>query len=85
MRTATAEFVVRAELIRRGPCTLQNLLDHLPQFSWCEVFAVIDRLSREGTLVLRRLRGCDYEVSVRSTSERSLERLVSVSGEGVLR
>jgi hypothetical protein len=40
------------------------LLARLPQFSWSEVFAVIDRLSREGELVLRRPERFGYEVSL---------------------
>ena len=54
------------------------------QFSWSEVFGVIDQLSREGTLVLRRTAKYDYEVGARPIPEPSLGRLNTV-GEGVLR
>lgn len=66
-RAATIQSAIRTELIRQGPCTLQALLDRLPQFSWSEVFAVIDRLSRDGHLVLRHPARFDYEVSAAPT------------------
>src|SRR5262245_58127496 len=66
-RAATIQSAIRAELSRKGPCALQTLLDRLPQFSWSEVFAVIDRLSRQGHLVLRHPTRFDYEVSVAPT------------------
>lgn len=75
-RDATIRSAIRAELLQRGPCTLQTLLDRFPQFSWNELFAVIDRLSRDGYLVLRRPTRFDYEVEAASTwpiPERSIE------------
>lgn len=84
MRTAMIESAIRIELYRNGPCALRALIERLPQFSWNEVFAVIDRVSREGTLVLRRTTESDYEVSVRPILEPSRERLTTV-GEGVMR
>jgi len=63
-RAATIQSTIRAELLQHGPCALQALLDRLPQFSWSEVFAIIDRLSREGSLVLRHPSRFDYEVSM---------------------
>lgn len=62
--TVTVESAIRTELTSRGPCTLDALLHRLPQFSWSEVFAVIDQLSREGRLVLRHPTRFDYEVSI---------------------
>ncbi|NGZ08314.1 MAG: hypothetical protein CV088_02885 [Nitrospira sp. LK70] len=84
MRTAMIESAIRMELYRNGPCALRALIERLPQFSWNEVFAVIDRVSREGTLVLRRTTESDYEVSVRPILEPSRERLTTVR-EGVMR
>ncbi|MGE3978909.1 MAG: hypothetical protein AB7F94_15185 [Nitrospira sp.] len=61
MRTAMIESTIRMELSRNGPCALRALIKRLPQFSWNESFAVIDQLSRKGTLVLRRRAEADYE------------------------
>jgi hypothetical protein len=65
--TVTVESAIRTELTSRGPCTLDALLQRLSQFSWSEVFAAIDQLSREGRLVLRHPTRFDYEVSIGQT------------------
>lgn len=84
MRTAMIESAIRMELYRNGPCTPRALCERLSQFSWSEVFGVIDQLSREGTLVLRRTAKYDYEVGARPIPEPSLARLNTVR-EGVPR
>lgn len=84
MRTTMIESAIRMELSRNGPCALRALIERLPQCSWNEVFAVVDRGSREGTLVLHRTTELDYEVSARSIPGPSRERLNAVR-EGVLR
>ncbi len=73
MRAAAIQSTIRAELRRNGPCSLQALLDRLPQYSWSEIFAVIDQLSRAGHLILRHPTRFDDEVSIdptRPTHER---------------
>ena len=62
--TSAIQSAIRTDLIEKGPCTLQALLNRLPQYSWSEVFTAIDQLSREGSLVLRHPTRFDYEVSV---------------------
>ncbi len=64
MRAATIQSAIRSELMQQGPCMLNTLLDRLPQFSWNEIFTVIDQLSREGRLLLRHPSRFDYEVSI---------------------
>jgi hypothetical protein len=67
IRTATVESAIRYELMQQNPCTLEALLNRLPQFSWSEIFTVVDQLSREGHLVLRHPSRFDYEVSIGPT------------------
>jgi hypothetical protein len=50
--------------MRYNPCSLDVLLARLPQFSWSEVFTVVDELSRAGELVLRHPERFGYEVSL---------------------
>ena len=64
MNTMTIESAIRVQLTKEGPCTLESLLNRLSQFSWSEIFSVVDELSREGSLVLRRPCRCGYEVSI---------------------
>jgi len=66
MKPATIQSAIRSQLMQQGPCTLETLLDRLPQFSWSEIFTVVDQLSREGELVLRHPARFDYEVSIGS-------------------
>ncbi|MBS0168369.1 MAG: hypothetical protein JSR29_19975 [Nitrospira sp.] len=84
MRTAMIESAIRMELYRNGPCALRALSERLSQFSWNEVFAVIDRLSRKGTLVLHRTAEFDYGVLTRPIPAPSLARL-NMGREGVFR
>ena len=69
MASMTVQSAIRLHLTQEGPCTLESLLTRLSQFSWSEIFSVVDELSREGSLVLRRPAGIGYEVSMRSKSE----------------
>lgn len=61
---ARVESAVRSQLMQHNPCPLDELVARLPQFSWNEVFAVIDRFSRTGELVLRHPERFSYEVSL---------------------
>lgn len=45
-------------------CTFDELVQRLPGYSWAQVFATVDRLSRQGTLTLRRTRCFGYVVSI---------------------
>jgi hypothetical protein len=68
MNSMTVQSAIRLHLIQEGPCTLESLLTRLSQFSWSEIFSVVDQLSREGSLVLRRPARFGYEVAIRSKS-----------------
>jgi len=57
------EALIR-ELDARGPCRLDDLVTHLPNYSWNEIFIAVDRMSREGRVALRRMPGSGYEVSL---------------------
>jgi hypothetical protein len=43
--------------------TMDGLTERVPQLSWSELFTIVDRLSRQGAIMLRR-RGFQYEVSL---------------------
>ena len=66
MNSMTVQSAIQLHLRREGPCTLESLLTRLSQFSWSEIFSVVDQLSREGSLVLRRPTRFGYEVSINS-------------------
>jgi hypothetical protein len=51
----SAEKDVIEALQRNGPCCLDELVRHLPNLSWGEVFVAVDQMSRDGRLLVRQL------------------------------
>ena len=49
-----------------GPCCLEEVLTHLPDFSWGEIFAAVDRMSRDGRLLLHQLGYSTYQIALPS-------------------
>jgi hypothetical protein len=60
---STDERLVRA-LKDLGPQTLERLAA-TSDMSWSELFCAVDRLSRSGRVTLKRIRRCEYELSLR--------------------
>ena len=54
LQTDALESAIRQELARVGTCTLEELNERLPYYSWNQVFAAVDRRNREGTVTLQR-------------------------------
>ena len=73
---ASAEEGVIETLLRTGSCSLDDLVMQLPTLNWNVVFVVVDQMSRDGRLVLRRLAGSTYQVALpsRPVSPRSFSR-----------
>ena len=71
LRADHLESTIRQELNQVGTCTLEELNERLPCYSWNQVFAVVDRLSREGAVTLRRPDSFNYVLSL--TPRRSAE------------
>jgi len=49
----SVESAIHEQLARVGTCSLDELVILLPGHSWAQVFAAVDRLSREGTIALK--------------------------------
>jgi hypothetical protein len=60
----SVDFVIYHEVIGLVSCTLDELAQRLPAYSWAQVFAAVDRLSRQGTLRLNRIGRFGYVLSV---------------------
>lgn len=58
------EALVLERLDRAGCLTIEQLAAALPELTWYELFHMIDRLSRNGTILLRR-KGFAYEIQAR--------------------
>jgi hypothetical protein len=55
------------ELLRSsGPCCLDDVVTYLPNLSWGEVFGTVDRMSRDGRVLLRQLGYSTYQISLSS-------------------
>jgi hypothetical protein len=64
LQTDTLELAILTELARVGACTLDELNERLLSCSWNQVFAAVDRLSREGGVILQRPDSSDYLLSL---------------------
>jgi hypothetical protein len=58
------DSVICHEVTSLVSCTFDELVQRLPAYSWAQVFAAVDRLSRQGTLTLSRTRCFGYVVSI---------------------
>ena len=58
------ESAIRQELAQVGTCTLEELNERLPYYSWVQVSSAVDRLNREGTVTLQRPDSPDYILSL---------------------
>jgi hypothetical protein len=83
---STAKEEAVSEMLQRtGPCCLDDLVRHLPNLSWGEVFVAVDRMSRDGRLLIRRqllirrLGNSSYQIALPSqlASPRSPARQVA--------
>ena len=52
-QTDALELAILQELAGVGTCTFQELREKLPAYSWNQVFAAMDRLTLEGTVVIK--------------------------------
>ena len=60
------EEAVVETLQRSGPCCLDDVVTYLPKLSWGEVFVAVNRMSRDGPLLLRQLGYSTYQIALRS-------------------
>ena len=67
-QVADPESAILRELVRLGPCAFDDLVLVLRDYSWNQVFAAVDRLSRQGRLALRRPGRFGFLVSFPSSS-----------------
>ena len=58
------DSAISHEVASLASCTLDELVQRLPTYSWAQVFVAVDRLSRQGTLRLSRASRFGYILSV---------------------
>jgi hypothetical protein len=77
------DSIIYQEVIGLVSCTLDELAQRLPAYSWGQVFAAVDRLSRQGTLRLNRMSRFGYTLSVCSDPLLSSLRETGEAGRNV--
>jgi len=79
----SVDSVIFHEVTDLVSCTLDELAQRLPAYSWAQVFAAVDRLSRQGTLRLSRTSRFGYVLSVCSDPLLPSLRATGGAGRGV--
>lgn len=62
--TGEVEKAILGDLARRGPCSIEEMVTHLPGYTWNQVFSAVDRLSRESKVMLQRPSRFGYHISL---------------------
>ncbi|HSL05524.1 MAG TPA: hypothetical protein VK901_18515 [Nitrospiraceae bacterium] len=75
------EEAIVEKLREIGPCCLDDVVTSLPNSSWGVIFAAVDRMSRDGRLLLHQSRYSAYQVSLGSHVAYPVQRLVA-EGKG---
>ena len=73
MRAQDIDQAIVHDLTAHGTCQVDDMVERLAGFTWNQVFSAIDRLSRDGTLVLQRPARFGYEISITSGRKRTME------------
>jgi hypothetical protein len=60
------EEAIVEKLQKSGPCCLDDVVISLPNFSWGQIFFAVDRMSRDGRLLLRQFGFSTYQISLHS-------------------
>ncbi|MGH7180414.1 MAG: hypothetical protein ACREJN_00375 [Nitrospiraceae bacterium] len=63
-RGLTIESAILEELAHVGTCTINELYQRLPHYSWGQVFSIVDRLSRQDDIVIKHPAPSHYVLSL---------------------
>ena len=63
-RIKSFESAILQELAQVVTCSLEELKERLPYYSWNQVFSAVDRLTRAGTVALQRSNSSDNMLSL---------------------
>jgi hypothetical protein len=77
-----AETAVLRHLDKQGRVTLEELIRALGRFTFNQVFCAVDRLSREGSIVLQRQTRFDYILARRPSSTHTLRVITEENDHG---
>lgn len=58
------EMAILDRLRESGPCCFDDVVTSFSDLTWGEIFAAVDRMSRDGRLSLRQLGYSTYQISL---------------------
>ena len=58
------ESAILEELAQVGACSIEELNERLPYYSWDQVSSVVDRLTLQGTITIKHLDSARYFLSL---------------------
>lgn len=58
------EFTVLERVALQAPVSLEDLMTTCSGYTWNQLFAAVDALSRRGAITLRRIDRCTYLISL---------------------
>ncbi len=62
------EKAIVEKLQNGGPCYLDDVVTSLPNFNWGEVFSAVDRMSRDGRVLLRQHGFSTYQIALKAVA-----------------
>ena len=62
------EKAIVEKLQNGGPCCLDDVVTSLPNSSWGEVFSAVDRMSRDGRVLLHQHGYSTYQIALKDVA-----------------
>jgi hypothetical protein len=66
--TGEVEKDILEDLEGKGPCSIDEMLAHLPGYTWNQVFSAVDRLSRNAQVTLQHHSRFGFHISLAQVS-----------------
>jgi hypothetical protein len=60
------EEAILEQLRISGPCCLDDVVTYLPDLSWGQVFNAVDRMSKDGRVLISQLGYSTYQIALHS-------------------
>jgi hypothetical protein len=70
------EEAIVEKLQKGGPCCLDDVVTSLPDSSWGEIFLAVDRMSRNGGVLMRQHGYSTYQIALRPEVASQVQRRV---------
>ena len=71
------EEAIIEKLRSGGPCCLDDVAMCLPSYRWSEVFVAVDRMSRNGGVLMRQHGYSTYQIALRPEVASQVQRRVA--------